>query len=282
MYHYVYLLIHPIDRRRYIGLRSSTVLPTQDTKYKSSCKVVSKEYLLKCKKRVLRIFNSRTEAAAFEVYLHHKYNVGVNPRFFNGAKQTSTKFDQSGLIHAKNNPNAHTIYIFNHVNELQYELNGELTNWTVDAPRYAFVKSHKNNGLRLGLTESSRAELRKRNHQAFIGWYALKTNTAHTDQITAFDPVVEQKIGAHSVLSLRKLTNNKGATNPNAKYYEFFDNTGKLRHTVHGNLRSFVTSILKIGMHTVYKAIKDKQPIDGGKPSTRHLKGWTIIKKEFL
>lgn len=203
MYHYVYLLINPNDRRRYIGVWSSKVTPLADTAYKSSCKVVSKEYLEVCKKRILRIFDSRKEAIAYEVYLHNKYDVGRNIRFFNGAKQTSTKFDQSGLISTSNNPNADIIYIFNHKNILIYTLNGELTTWNYNAPRYAFVKSHKNNGLRLGLINRSRAELRKRNHQEFIGWYALKTNTPHTDFITTFDVETEQHIGACSPLSLR-------------------------------------------------------------------------------
>lgn len=155
-----------------------------------------------------------------------------------------------------------------------------MTTWNYNAPRYAFVKSHKNNGLRLGLTNRSRAELRKRNHQEFIGWYALKTNTPHTDFITTFDVETEQHIGACSPLSLRKLTNNTGISNPNSKYYEFFDATGILRHSVEGNLKTFVETILMVSMDTIYTAIKNNKPINGGKPSTHHLKGWTIIKRK--
>lgn len=63
----------------------------------SSAKTVTKEYLAACEKRILKTFNTRKEAVAFEVYLHEKFDVGKNPRFFNAAKQTSTGFDTSGI-----------------------------------------------------------------------------------------------------------------------------------------------------------------------------------------
>lgn len=280
MYHYVYLLINPTDRRRYIGVRSSKVIPHLDSSYMSSCRVVTKEYLQECKKRVLKVFHTRHEAITFEIHLHSKYDVGVNHKFFNGAKQTSTKFDQTGLVSKKDNPNADTVYIFNESNTLMYTLEGELTHWNVDAPRYAFVKSHKNNGLRIGMTTNSRSELRKKLHQRFIGWYALKSNTPHTDFITSFNVDHEQVTGAHSKLTLRKLLNNVGTTNPNAKHYEVYNEKGTLLHTLHGNLDVFGREVLKISKYTLYQAIRDNKPIDGGKPTTRHLKGWTIIKKD--
>ena len=96
--HYVYLLKSKDDGRLYIGDRTAPHgNPYTDVSYKSSCKVVSKQYKQNCMKRVLKTFNTREEAKAFEIMLHTKYDVGINPRFFNGAKQTSTKFDTSGI-----------------------------------------------------------------------------------------------------------------------------------------------------------------------------------------
>lgn len=96
--HYVYILKNKDDGRLYIGDRTApTGNPKDDIKYKSSCKVVPKEYKQNCMKRILKTFETREEAKAFEIYLHNKYEVGTSPRFFNGAKQTSTKFSTKGI-----------------------------------------------------------------------------------------------------------------------------------------------------------------------------------------
>jgi ribosomal protein S27AE len=42
---------------------------------------------------IVSIFNSREDAITFEVTLHKKFNVGINPSFYNKSKQTSDKFD---------------------------------------------------------------------------------------------------------------------------------------------------------------------------------------------
>jgi len=96
MYHYTYLLINKTDGRLYIGVRSSKIPPEKDN-YMSSAKTVSNEYKLNCKKSILKTFNTRKEAISHEVYLHNLFDVAINPEFFNAAKQTSTKFDTSGV-----------------------------------------------------------------------------------------------------------------------------------------------------------------------------------------
>jgi hypothetical protein len=95
MYHYTYLLINNSDNRMYIGARSSKVLPADDP-YMSSAKTVSREYKRNCRKHILKIFKTRKEAIAHEIYLHTLFEVGVNPEFFNAAKQTSIGFDTAG------------------------------------------------------------------------------------------------------------------------------------------------------------------------------------------
>lgn len=96
MFHYVYYLKHPIDKQLYIGVRSCKCKPISDTAYKSSSKTKSKTYLAECSKHILKTFATRQEATAFEIILHNKYNVSINPKFFNAAKQTSTGFDTTG------------------------------------------------------------------------------------------------------------------------------------------------------------------------------------------
>lgn len=95
MNHYTYLLVNPTTNMLYIGKRSCHCLPSEDTKYMSSSIYVPKE---KCFKLILNTFSTSEEAVKHEVYLHNLFNVGINPYFYNKAKQTSTKFDTTGTL----------------------------------------------------------------------------------------------------------------------------------------------------------------------------------------
>lgn len=96
MYHYTYLIKHKRSKQKYIGVRSSKYPPLQDD-YWGSSKHLPKDVKQTHKKRILQIFLSREEALLHEIYLHDKYNVGVNSEFYNRSKQTSTKYDTSGI-----------------------------------------------------------------------------------------------------------------------------------------------------------------------------------------
>jgi hypothetical protein len=95
-HYYVYMLVSKDDLRAYIGYRGSFNKPAKDTKYMSSSKAVTKEYLQNCVKYILKTFDTAKEALEHEVYLHALYNVDTNPAFFNLSKQTSTKFSCTG------------------------------------------------------------------------------------------------------------------------------------------------------------------------------------------
>lgn len=97
MTHYTYLLISSLDQKMYIGSRSCNMDPEKDVQYKSSTKLVPKEYLQNCKKYILKVHLTKIAAIEHEIFLHNLFEVGINPEFFNGAKQTSTKFDRSGI-----------------------------------------------------------------------------------------------------------------------------------------------------------------------------------------
>lgn len=96
MYHYTYLLTNKDDGRHYIGVRTSKLPPKQDP-YMSSCTTVTKEYLQNCRKSIIQMFDTRLEAAINEILWHNLLDVGANPLYFNGAKQTSTGFDLTGI-----------------------------------------------------------------------------------------------------------------------------------------------------------------------------------------
>jgi hypothetical protein len=95
MYHYTYLIKFE-NNMKYIGVRSCKVHPSKDSNYLGSSKVIPAELYATCRKRILRLHKTRVEAIAHEIELHNRYNVAVNPKFYNQAKQTSTKFDMSG------------------------------------------------------------------------------------------------------------------------------------------------------------------------------------------
>lgn len=94
MNHYTYLLINNKSGMLYIGKRSCTCKPQEDTSYMSSSKYVPKE---ECTKVILREFLTSKEAVAHEIELHNLHDVGINPMYYNKSKQTSTKFDTTGI-----------------------------------------------------------------------------------------------------------------------------------------------------------------------------------------
>lgn len=94
MNHYTYRLIYQ-DGRQYIGVRSCECEPHEDIKYLGSSKH-TKNLVLE-RKEILGIFSTRQDAVADEIALHEIYDVARSDLFVNKAKQTSTKFDTSGV-----------------------------------------------------------------------------------------------------------------------------------------------------------------------------------------
>ena len=95
MNHYTYMLIDPTTDMKYIGVRSCKC-PILEDKYKGSSKIMTADEKLRSDKMIIKTFDTRQEAMEHEIELHDKYDVGVNHKFYNGCKATSTKFDVSG------------------------------------------------------------------------------------------------------------------------------------------------------------------------------------------
>ena len=104
IYHYVYRITNIVENKHYYGKRSSKCDPKQDLgiKYFSS----SKDKVFKADQKnnpqnyrykIVRIFASCEAALNAEILLHEKFDVALNPNFYNRAKQTSTKFDTTGI-----------------------------------------------------------------------------------------------------------------------------------------------------------------------------------------
>lgn len=100
MYHYVYRITNIHKRKHYYGVRTSKCAPKDDIGviYFSSSK--DKEFIKDQKEnpqnykyKIIKICETRLDAARLEIELHSKFNVGVNESFYNLAKSTTTKFN---------------------------------------------------------------------------------------------------------------------------------------------------------------------------------------------
>jgi len=107
-YHYTYRITNIIEKKYYYGVHSCNCLPKEDigVKYFSSSKNKAfkddiKENPQNYKYKVVKIFSTRKEALEHEIFLHNKFNVGVNKKFYNESKQGSTNRDTSGLFPAR-------------------------------------------------------------------------------------------------------------------------------------------------------------------------------------
>lgn len=94
MYHYTYIITYT-DNKQYIGVRTSKCLPEDDISYIGSSKHTPNE-LFKSK-QILNVFKTRKEAVENEIKLHNQYSVSTSQNFYNKAKQTSTRFDTTGI-----------------------------------------------------------------------------------------------------------------------------------------------------------------------------------------
>jgi hypothetical protein len=96
-HHYVY---HSFEEwgRDYIGIRSCDCLPEEDTRYFGSFK---DKTFKPTGKNILFVCETRQEVAEIEIILHDFFDVAVNPKFANRSKQTSTKFDTTGVLHTE-------------------------------------------------------------------------------------------------------------------------------------------------------------------------------------
>lgn len=92
-FHYVYYSYEEWGRG-YIGKRTCSCVPENDTKYMGS---FSDKTFKPNHKIILATFATSREALAAEALLHDAYNVSKNPLFANKAKQTTEWFNTEGV-----------------------------------------------------------------------------------------------------------------------------------------------------------------------------------------
>jgi len=100
-YHYNYIITNLNNYKRYIGVRSCNCWPTEDNKYTGSCKTLKKIMVKEgkewFKKEIIALWDIRELAVEHEIRLHNYFEVGMNPMFYNQSKQTSTRWDTTGV-----------------------------------------------------------------------------------------------------------------------------------------------------------------------------------------
>lgn len=85
-YHYTYLITNTTNQMKYIGVRSCSVLPENDSDYMGSSKSLDEamnntpEAFTKI---IIETFSTRENANADEQRLHEMYDVARNPEFYN-------------------------------------------------------------------------------------------------------------------------------------------------------------------------------------------------------
>lgn len=103
-YYYVYRITNKVENKHYYGKRTSNIQPNDDLGkiYFSSSTDLQfiKDQKLKphnYRYKIIKIFTNSKDATFYEIFLHEKFNVGLNEKFYNKCKQTSVKFDTNGI-----------------------------------------------------------------------------------------------------------------------------------------------------------------------------------------
>lgn len=98
-YHYVYRITNKIEKKHYYGYRSTNINPQYDLGIKYLSSSTDKEFIKDQVKNpnnykyiIVRVFDNRKDAAIFEVFLHAKFNVAKNNKFYNKSNSTLNGF----------------------------------------------------------------------------------------------------------------------------------------------------------------------------------------------
>ena len=108
VYHYVYRITNIVENKHYYGKRTSKVHPKSDLGIKYFSSSSNKTFIIdqkinpsRYKYKILKVHSTSKSALLHEIKLHKKFNVAVNPNFYNKAVQTSTGFNQAGVKASK-------------------------------------------------------------------------------------------------------------------------------------------------------------------------------------
>jgi len=106
--HYAYRITNVFLKKHYYGSRSCKCQPKDDLGIKYFSSSTDKDFIKDQKEnpdhyryKIIKICENRNDVLELEILLHEKFNVGINEKFYNRSKQTSTRFyyDWTGRKH---------------------------------------------------------------------------------------------------------------------------------------------------------------------------------------
>lgn len=104
-FHYVYQINEITTGRKYIGVRSSNIEPTNDLGILYYSSSSNKDFIRQQKENknnyeyiILSTFKTRKDAIKEEIRLHDLYDVAVNENYINKAKSSNDGFDVTGKV----------------------------------------------------------------------------------------------------------------------------------------------------------------------------------------
>lgn len=116
-YNYVYRITNKIKNMHYYGYRSTNINPKLDLGIKYFSSSTDKDFILDQKKYpenykyiIVRVFDNRKDAAIFEIFLHNKFNVAKNDKFYNKSNSTLNGFIY-GFLGKKHNKESRKLAI---------------------------------------------------------------------------------------------------------------------------------------------------------------------------
>jgi hypothetical protein len=101
--HYTYLITNTTNQMKYIGVRSCSCLPENDSDYMGSSKILGEAMKVEPEtftKIIIDTFPAREIANSNEQWLHETYDVARNPLFYN-QMNAPLGFDYTGKHHSK-------------------------------------------------------------------------------------------------------------------------------------------------------------------------------------
>jgi hypothetical protein len=197
---------------KYIGVRSCNCDPKEDN-YWGSSRHIPKDVKTTHKKRILKVHTSRLDAVNHEIFLHDKYDVAVSKEFYNRSKQTSTKFDTTGIPHPCTEEARRKLSISNKGRKRTPEM--------VEAMRQRMLGTKQSSETCKKRSETARKnnKMQGTNAPAFRPWYfSTATTTYFFYNTTKSDQSILDGHYKKFYADLQKVFRKKGGPIVNKKY----------------------------------------------------------------
>lgn len=189
MNHYVYRITNIKLNKHYYGVRSTKINPSDDIGFHYFSSSTDTDFLYEqrenptnFKYKVIKTFNTRKDANAFEVKIHNKFDVAANESFYNLAKATSSGFTRSGL--KPWNAGKKGIYSEETLKKISESSTGRKFS---KETKELLSKQRVNNTYKLGVKESSMTKRKKSQRSKENNSRALHINIYDNDDKLLFE-----------------------------------------------------------------------------------------------